>query len=57
MLFEAVIGCGSLNPCRLLADYLLACQPGHRRPRGEWLKRGLRCRKLVCPSRFQTVIE
>ena len=27
MLFEAVIGCGSLNPCRLLADYLLACQP------------------------------
>jgi hypothetical protein len=22
MLFEAVIGCGSLNPCRLLADYL-----------------------------------
>jgi transposase len=44
MLFEAVIGCGSLNPCRLLADYLLACQPGHRRPCGEWLKRGLRCR-------------
>jgi len=34
MLFEAVIGCGSLNPCRLLADYLLACQPGHRRPAG-----------------------
>jgi hypothetical protein len=32
MLFEAVFGCGSLNPCRLLADYLLACQPGHRRP-------------------------
>jgi hypothetical protein len=52
MLFEAVIGCGSLNPCRLLADYLLACQPGHRRPCGEWLKRGLRCRKLVCPPRF-----
>ena len=36
MLFEAVIGCGSLNP----------------RPCGEWLKRGLRCRKLVCPPRF-----
>jgi hypothetical protein len=53
MLFEAVIGCGSLNPCRLLADYLLACQPGHRRPCGEWLKRGLRCRKLVCPHRFE----
>ena len=52
MLFEAVIGCGSLNPCRLLADYLLACQPGHRRPCGEWLKRGLRCRKLLCPPRF-----
>src|SRR5262249_34561273 len=49
MLFEAVIGCGSLNPCRLLADYLLACRPGHRRPCGEWLKTGLRCRKLVCP--------
>src|SRR6201997_4932107 len=53
MLFEAVIGCGSLNPCRLLADYLLACQPGHRRPCGEWLKRGLHCPKLVCPPRFQ----
>ena len=26
-LFEAVIGCGSLNPSRLLADYLLACWP------------------------------
>jgi hypothetical protein len=25
MLFEAVIGCGSLNPCRLLAGYVLAC--------------------------------
>jgi hypothetical protein len=35
MLFEAVIGCGSLDPCRLLADYVLACQPGHRRPLGE----------------------
>jgi hypothetical protein len=27
MLFEAVIECGSLNPCRLLADNLGACQP------------------------------
>src|SRR6516162_11867400 len=57
MLFEAVIGCGSLNPCRLLADYLLACQPGHRRPCGEWLKRGLRCRKLVCPPRLSNCVE
>jgi hypothetical protein len=57
MLFEAVTGCGSLNPCRLLADYLLACRPGHRRPCGEWLKRGLRCRKLVCPPRFSHCVE
>ena len=53
MLFEAVIGSGSLDPCRLGVDFLLACQPGHRRPREEWLKRGLHCRKLVCPPRFQ----
>jgi hypothetical protein len=48
MLFEAMIGCGSLDPCRRRADFLLACRPGHRRPCGEWLKRGLHCRKLMC---------
>ncbi len=52
-----MIGCGSLNPCRLLADYLLACRPGHRRPRGEWLKGGLRCRKLVSLLAFKLQIE
>ena len=57
MLFEAVIGCGSFNPCRLLADYLLACQLGHRRPCGEWLKRGLHCRKWVCLPCFQVETE
>ncbi len=57
MLFEAVIGCGSLDPCRLLADFLLACQPGHRRPCGEWLKGGLHYRKLLCPNRFQAELS
>jgi hypothetical protein len=34
MLFETTIGCGSLDICRPLADFLLACRPGHRRPVG-----------------------
>ena len=51
MLFEAVIGCGSLDICRLwLTPYWLVSPL--TAVRGEWLKRGLHCRKLVCPPRF-----
>src|ERR1700758_712428 len=51
MLFEAVIGCGSLDICRRwLTSYWLAGPL--TAVRGEWLKRGLHCPKLVCPPRF-----
>jgi Phage integrase family len=51
MLFEAVIGCDSLDFCRLwLTLYWLAGPL--TAVRGEWLKRGLHCPKLVCPPRF-----
>ena len=51
MLFEAVIGCGSLDICRLwLTPYWLVSPL--TAVRGEWLKRGLQCRKLVHPPRF-----
>lgn len=54
MLSEAVIGCGSLDICRLLADFLLACLARSPPSREEWLKRGPHSRKFVCPPRFQT---
>ena len=51
MLFEAVIGCGSLDVCRRwLTSYWLAGPL--TAVREEWLKRGLHCPKLVCPPRI-----
>jgi hypothetical protein len=57
MLFEAVIGCGSLNPCRLLADYLLACQPGHRRPCGGVAEERPALPKVGVPSSLLNCVE
>ena len=56
MLFEAVIGCGSLDICRLwLTSYWLA-GPVTADPRGV-AEEGLHCRKLVCPPCFQVETE
>jgi hypothetical protein len=51
MLFETVIGRGSLDICRLWLTSCWLTGP-LTAVRGEWLKRGLHCPKLLCPTRF-----